>query len=58
MFILPCYQVLLSFLFFMHLLFLPQIMGHGPWAPSLDLPLFLYIGRCRENSFDNLNIIT
>ena len=31
-------------------------MGRDPWAPSLDLPLFLSIGRCRENSFDNLNI--
>ena len=38
------------------LLFLLQIMGHSPWAPSLDLPLFSHIGRCRENSFDNLNI--
>ena len=38
------------------LLFSLQIMGRGPWAPSLDLPLFSYIGRCPENSFDNLNI--
>ena len=31
--------------------------GAGPLAPSLDLPIpFSYIGRCHENSFDNLNI--
>ena len=34
----------------------PLILGHGPWAPSLDLPLFSFIGRRCENSFDNLNI--
>ena len=31
-------------------------MGRGPRAPSLDLPVFSYIGWCCENSFDNLNI--
>ena len=41
----------------MSLLFFTINMGRGPWAPSLDLPIpFSYIGRCHENSFDNLNI--
>ena len=27
-------------------------MRHGPWAPSLDLPLLSYIAQSCENSFD------
>ena len=34
--------------------FLPKVRGdQAPWAPTLDLPLFWYIGWSCDNSFDN-----